>query len=288
MKVLVLSDLHLDFWRGQGRDPLPDLDASVAGSVAHCIVAGDLTNKAVVRWPHAIEWLAVRFPNARIHVLPGNHDYYGGQIDREDKLAEVAASAGADMVQKRVLDIGGVRFLCCTLWTDFRLNGEVLRFGAMHDAKTVMNDYQQIRIGAKGYRRITPEHVARIHDDHRAWLEAELHRAGPGRSVVVTHHAPHPDCLFSRSAPAAAAYASDLSALIARYQPAAWIYGHTHRPTDFSLGDTRILGVSIGYPFEHSPGHPMRPLMILDTHDLQPGMDGDPQRDATAPRAMGA
>lgn len=270
MKVLVLADLHLDTWSGTGRDPLAHLDPATAASVDHCIIAGDLTNKGAARWTSAIEWLTASLPKARIHVIPGNHDYYDGQIDREDKLAEAAAAAGADLAQKRVIEIDGVRFLCCTLWTDFRLNGEALRFGAMHDAGNLMNDYKRIRIEREGYRRIGPGHVARIHDEHRAWLEAELALGDPGQTVVVTHHAPHPDCLGSTMAPVAAAYASDLSALIARHQPAAWIHGHTHRPVNFTLGETRILNVSIGYAFEHRPDHPPKVPMILETGAFQP------------------
>lgn len=268
MKVLVLADLHLDFWLKSGRDPLADLRAEQRSDVAHCIIAGDLTNKAEKRWPGALQWLADRLPEAKLWVIPGNHDYYDARIDREDKLAAAAARAGAQWAQKRAIDMDGHRFLCCTLWTDFALHGEARRLGAMREAEGAMNDYRYIRVESGGFRRLKALDVADIHLDHRAWLEAELSRGALGEVVVVTHHAPHPDCIRDARAPAVAAYASDLSRLIDRHQPAMWIHGHTHYPVDFVLGRTRVTNASVGYPWQRPDGVDGRFFTLIDTDSL--------------------
>ncbi len=51
--------------------------------------------------------------------------------------------------------IGDVRFLGCTLWTDFGLLGADARAIAMFEAKTTMTDYKKIRMNPS-YRKLTP------------------------------------------------------------------------------------------------------------------------------------
>ncbi len=277
MKLLVLADLHLDHWLMEKRDPLCELDQATRSNVAHCIVAGDLCNKGHKRWTSCLEWVASKLPNAQVWVFPGNHDYYDGRIDREDKLEAAAESVGAHFAQKRSIEIDGHRFLCCTLWTNFNLFGEPQQWAAMHDAGRVMNDYRYIRVERKGYGRLEPRESAAIHADHRGWLDAELAKPFDGETIVVTHHAPHPKVLSRAGNSIDAAYASDLSRLIERHQPAWWIHGHTHRPTDFVLGRTRVANASTGYPEECPEGTGGRSFVLLDTdhlveHDLR--LDG--------------
>ena len=54
MPVLVIADLHLDFWLRVGRDPLAALSSDVLEALDALIIAGDLSNKPKVRWPHML------------------------------------------------------------------------------------------------------------------------------------------------------------------------------------------------------------------------------------------
>jgi Icc-related predicted phosphoesterase len=102
-----------------------------------------------------------------------------------------------------------------------------------------------------GFRRITPYDIMKVHAAHRAWLEAMLAKPFAGRTSVVTHHAPMPN-LFNDYLPMLEpAYASDLSEIITQFQPAAWMYGHTHVTASVTCGATRVQNVSIGYPFQN-------------------------------------
>ncbi len=245
--VLVLADLHLDEWLDKGRDPFAFLDPAKLASLEALIVAGDLSNKPKVRWPRMLAHLGQYVPLSRIHVLPGNHDYYDHVLDGDERLARICTEAGAHFAQKRVIVFGATRYLCCTLWTDFAIRGSVE--GGMYEAGKWMHDYQYIRMGSERYRRIHPIDVARVHADHRAWLEARLAEPFDGRTIVVTHHAPLGACLRDGHG-VASAYASDLSGLIDTYQPYRWLYGHTHHPCALQRGRTDLQNVSIGYPHE--------------------------------------
>jgi hypothetical protein len=45
-----------------------------------------------------------------------------------------------------------------------------------------------------------------------------------------------------------AAYASNLDELVAASRAKLWIHGHTHRPTNYWIGDTRVISNPRGYP----------------------------------------
>lgn len=251
MKVLIIADVHFDFWRDAGRDPFAGLSEADWSGVEAVIIAGDLTNKPRVRWKYAIRHVARHIDPGQVHIIPGNHDYYDFQIDRDDRLAEIARSEGAHFAQKAEILIRGGRFLCCTLWTDFGRNGDVA--GSQAIARERMNDYRYIRNAGAGYRRIRPSETVQIHQDHRAWLDDRLSRPHPGPTIVVTHHCPHPKLISEGPGDLAPVYGSDLTRLIHRYQPDAWFFGHTHHPGEVTEGRTRIQNVSLGHPDQISP-----------------------------------
>lgn len=246
MPVLVIADLHLDMWLQAGRDPFAALSLELLGSLDAMIVAGDLSNKPKTRWSHMIRHLARYVPADRIHVLPGNHDFFDHVLDGDDRLAEICTGSGANFSQKSVVAIGDTRFLCCTLWTDFQLHGDPGR--AMMAAQRDMNDYRYIRLAGAGFRRIRPSDTAYIHADHRAWLEEQLALPFLGKTVVVTHHCPHPRMVGERRGDLDAVYGSNLLPMIERYAPDAWLFGHTHWRVEGVVGRTTVRNVSLAYP----------------------------------------
>lgn len=146
MHILVTADLHLDLWQRTGRDPFAAL-APVLGAVDALIVAGDLTNNPLRHWPDALVRLSRLIDPAKVHILPGNHDYYHFRLDGDDRLRAMVEEAGMIWAQKAEVLLDGVRFLCATLWTDFRLTGDATAAG--NAARQAMNDYSLILRNAR-------------------------------------------------------------------------------------------------------------------------------------------
>ena len=79
-------------------------------------------------------------------------------------------------------------------------------------------DYAAIRVddpytsNSRGTRRLAPMDTLLIHRRHRAWLRRKLAEPCDGRTVVVTHHAPHRGSLSARYADdwASGAFVSEL------------------------------------------------------------------------------
>ena len=117
---------------------------------------------------------------------------------------------------------------------------------AMDAASRTMSDYQRIRCGASA---LTPSQTLNLHQLSRAWLDSALGEPFPGKTVVVSHHCPHPNSIEANYAdsPANPGFASDLTDLIQRHAVDLWRHGHTHRSLDHLVGATRIVCNPRGY-----------------------------------------
>jgi len=239
MKLLVLSDLHLEVWR----DHLPRIDVS-ASMPDVVILAGDIHTKF-----RAASWAAEIFPALPIVYVAGNHEFYGEAVE---KTGQEIARECARYPNIRYLDCGeyiydNVRFLGATLWTDFALFGSDRKWSAMLDARTVMNDYHRIRVASAGYRKLHPQDTARLHTEQRAWLAEKLDEPFAGRTVVVTHMAPSMRSIAPKYAadPVSAAFASNLDELIVKAD--VWVHGHTHTSFDYEVEGCRVVANPLGY-----------------------------------------
>jgi Icc-related predicted phosphoesterase len=242
MRIWILSDLHLEC--ADLREPLEPPQADV------CVIAGDLCRGI----DNGVRWLARHIAPAMPCVyVAGNHEFYKGSIQEGMAAGRAAAqdSPGVHFLENDAVTIGGVRFLGATLWTDFRLQGSPE--AAMDHARRRMNDYRQISWQKNPWKRFLPFHAYRLHQDSRAFLEREL-SSNPGPTVVVTHHLPHPLSFPERfnGDLTNAAYASDLSSVVATGAPALWVHGHVHDSCDYVIHNTRIVANPRGYSDENS------------------------------------
>lgn len=245
MKLLALSDLHLEFLPDGYRLP------PIASEFDVMVLAGDIYRPL----NRSLKWLARErdggaFNGRPVIFVPGNHEFYKSHIAWQMPEAEqLAATLGISLLAPGCVTIGNVRFIGATLWTDYALNGDA-RFAKM-TAQADLNDHRLIRFSEGGKTtRFTPSHAEMLHRRDLAFILDRLAESHAGPTVVVTHHAPHPGSVADRYAGQAltAAFASDLSAIILKYQPELWIHGHDHGSHDYMVGRTRILSNQAGYP----------------------------------------
>ena len=276
--IAVVADTHFDNWGRWAVDPLTAAGLDILISQREpdlLVVAGDLSNDPVRTWPSILTRLGRLIDPAKIIIVPGNHDYYSFRLDGEHRLRELCSDAGARFAQKEEVRIGKTRILCCTLWTDFALTGDVPR--AVETASRVMNDYRLIRTGEPGLpftqqqtRLITPRDILALHRDHRAWLETALrapHFAGDkGTTVVITHHGPSPATAAGEIDSLTPAFHSNLNDLIIETGPDVWFFGHSHRRCRATVGRTDIRCLSIGYINEQGTySLSLKPMTFFET-----------------------
>lgn len=226
MLIHYFSDLHVEFGSGElARRLAGNRDADVI------ICAGDLKPSGEAgRYLHLLDDLT-RCP---FLFVPGNHEYYGtGKETLDRELAEQRYS-NVRILNRSTTRIRDVLFLGATGWWE----------KASVKSRLIMNDFvaihdiQQAGYGAEWGR-----------EDKRFFADTLL-RAAEDRVVCISHHAPSRRS-FSPSQVWRVqndCYANQWDEMIMEYQPAVWIHGHIHDPSnDYLLGKTRVISNPYGY-----------------------------------------
>ena len=251
MKVQILSDLHVEFGN---RLPPPAHGADVI------VLAGDI---APYR-PDVLKMVGGTYSGRRVLYVPGNHEFYGGDIDTvSEAMTRDCATIGLEFLDRRAVTIDGVRFIGATLWTDFALDGSAAVVAAQQTARQGMPDFRVIRQAGLAF---SPQESVRRHDADRDFIEQELRGAADAdlTAVVITHHAPTPRSIrpWYQGNALNPAFASRLDALIAKHAPPLWIHGHMHDSIDEQVGETRVVANPGGYTATENP--PFDPTLCVD------------------------
>ncbi len=247
MKLLILSDLHLEF--------LPLVPAASEADVV--VLAGDIDLGV-----RGISWGRRSFPDHEVVYVAGNHEFYGNDWDTLlDDLREEAHRHRVHFLENDAVDISGVRFLGTALWIDFDFFGTDKRADAMRVAQEYMTDYVRISVSRSqtgfdqvngklrtdGQSLLVPELVRARHLASRSWLKARFGESTDKKTIVVTHFLPSGQSVADRFKQdlTSAAFASDLDSLMGN--AALWVHGHTHDSFDYTLNGTRVVCNPRGY-----------------------------------------
>ena len=234
MKVALVSDIHLsvDFL------PFPSMEADVL------VLAGDIARPA-----DAIEW--ARSTQIPTLYVAGNHEFYGSDLSTTyERLIRLAEGTKIHVLERSEWHHRGVRFLGCTLWSDYRFfTSANARVKGLGDAVKYIHDFSRIKVAPDFDDPFSPALSQLLFTQSVAWLEECFRRPHLGSTVVVTHFAPTPQSIAARFRESSinASFVSDLTKKIQAWQPDLWLHGHTHDSFDYRLGRTRIVCNARGY-----------------------------------------
>ena len=225
MRINYFSDLHLEF----GEQALPKTNADIV------IAAGDIGV-----FNQGVEWLKAL--NKPVIYVAGNHEFYSYEYQKVlHKLREECAGTRIHFLEKDRFIFQGVRFLGCTLWADLYAEGEKKADLLGH----AVNDFHRIMYAGQLFN---PQQFTELFQESKTWLQRQLAQPFPGKTVVVTHHAPTEwSWIKTPNAIKKLAYCNDLKPLFHEYEIAAWFHGHVHNLGDYRIADARILSNTRGY-----------------------------------------
>ena len=259
MKVKIASDIHLEhFTSGQ---PLPDL-----GRGDILILAGDILCARHLKTEGYLKHLYLSFFEncsknfGEILYVLGNHCFYGYNYEGTFNTIKKHLPDNFHLLENDTIKINETSFIGFTFWTDFRNENPL----DMMEANGYMNDYKVIRIGSK-YRKLNPDDTLGFHKKSKAYLLNKLKELKDENVFVISHHSPTlqsiPGELKTNSCNAA--YCSDLDDLILAHPNIKhWVYGHSHSPKDFYIGECRVINNAMGYPGEYMKYNPHLVLTI--------------------------
>lgn len=250
MKIAIASDMHLE--HGGWDFDFPEADVLVlAGDI---LVIDDLRKS----FEFTIHGVAARnflieASSLYKHVVyvPGNHEFYGGCVDNSSEIVfkffKENGITNISYGSKESITIDDVTFIFATLWTDLNKSDPMVVVSAN------MADYDHIMIldsdTRSGDRYLTSMDTAKIHIEHKNFIEYKLHHCSE-KVVVVTHHAPNMMSCENNMTSVSDYYycCTDLDDLILdnpsiKY----WIHGHLHTRRAYTIGDTTVISNCRGY-----------------------------------------
>ena len=258
MKIHLLSDIHLELGPKRRERWQPEvLDADVT------ILAGDID-----QGPRVVEWASRAFPG-RVLIVAGNHEFYGGHLQRTARKMREASTNRVQFLDCDEAVIDGVRFLGGTCWTDFEglFEGQAperhewLRTMSRSFVQAGMTDYRRIRTAREGkpFARIISGDTAALAVRFKSWLADKLSEPFDGQTVVITHHAPLRSVAYPSRATLSpmdlldAGYCNEWPELVA--PPVnLWVWGHTHEAVDTTRSGVRLVSNPCGYSYGEDTG----------------------------------
>lgn len=293
MKVAVCSDLHLEFGPLTLENP---------GDVEVLILSGDILverdleiydrrqiemgfmQPKSVRLHEFFERVCFEFPHV-IYVM-GNHEHYHGDfaMTASELKRKLAHYTNLHILDREIFDLGDVRFIGSTLWTDMNKEDAI----TLYHMRTMMNDFRIIKNTSKQvsfkkdvlidkptgmsdeeflalptsqrFKQVfttrpatfSPEDAVEEHRKCLGYIKLMYEETPPWKSIVVVgHHTPsHTSChpRYKDDQIMNGGYHSDLSEFILdRPGIKLWTHGHTHENFDYMIGSTRVVCNPRGY-----------------------------------------
>ena len=255
MNIQLLSDLHLESNPHFVPQPAPGADVLVlAGDIGSYQNGSSLTRLGIADFGLA------RFANWPVPVVfvPGNHEYDALDFaEAHHRLRDTCSRLGLVWLEQETTQIAGVRFVGCTLWTDFDALTSVLavtsevtfgqQLAAREKAFRAADFALKKNHALVGGKPMLAEAVRELGLASQAWLRKTLSHPFNGKTVVATHFAPSllsADPRFGIT-PGTAGFCNALDDML----PLAnlWLHGHLHCPSDYKAAGCRVVANPLGY-----------------------------------------
>ncbi len=257
MNIQLLSDLHLESNPHFVAQPLAGADVLVlAGDIGSYQPGSALSRLGIEDFglsrfsPLPVSQGGADWPTP-VLFIPGNHEYDGQDFDVASKrLREACERWGLTWLEQSCWVLQGVRFVGCTLWTDFdALNGDSLtaslsgREKAFRAANHYLRKNHSLREGVP----MLAAEVRELGLQSQAWLRGTLSQPFDGSTAVVTHFAPSLMSADPRYGltPGTAGFCNHLDDLLPSAQ--LWLHGHLHCPQDYLSQGCHVVANPLGY-----------------------------------------
>lgn len=239
MKIKLVSDLHLE---GSSFDSSQIAFDENGNLVDVIILAGDISVH-----PELLDRHTYNIPeNIPVIYVPGNHEYECKIFN--DVIPNIKKTLPFDnwyILNNETIIIGDTRFICATLWSDLMGNGDSLYEANYEQAQLILKTQKTfIRLDDGKKIPFGVEHMLAEFKKSKEFIIKELSSPFSGKTVVVTHFAPHIQST-EKKYKLSGYWASDLSDIMDGVD--IWCHGHIHSTSNYHIGKTKILANPRGH-----------------------------------------
>lgn len=241
MTIQYASDLHLEFGENskwlKDNPLIPSADILVlAGDIGYL---GDANYKTHPFW----DWASANYK--RGIVVPGNHELYKFFDINElqeawtlDIRHNIRAYYNSVIALDEETDL-----IVSTLWAKIPPSEEYLTEHCVSDFKRIRN----------GEHRLSSQRFNDEHERCRRFIEKSVADSIAKNIIVATHHVPSFELMADefKGSSINGAFTVELGNYIVNSRISYWIYGHSHRNIDMTIGNTKCVSNQLGYVFQN-------------------------------------
>lgn len=241
MRLQYASDLHLEFGANSKwlkENPIiPSADILVlAGDIGYL---GDTNYQTHPFW----DWASENF--RQVIVVPGNHELYKFfDINQLHDGWSLEVRPNVKVCYNAVVPLDEeTDLVASTLWAFVPPAEENL-------TERCVSDFNRIR---NGEFRLSAQRFNEEHLKCRAFIEKAISESKPSKIIVATHHVPSFELMSPefKNSSINGAFTVELGNYIAESPIDYWIYGHSHRNIDKTIGRTQCVSNQLGYVFQN-------------------------------------
>ena len=256
MNIQLLSDLHLETHPHFVPEFAPGADVLIlAGDIGSyqegsmLVTQGD-HDFGLARFSPRADLAAWPVP---VFFVPGNHEYDGMPFEEAHaRLQETCERLQITWLHRRVKVMNGVRWIGCTLWSDFEAlvphQGPLTQqLKAREKAERAADFYLRKTGTTLDGKPFLSDAVRAQAQADQAWLTQALSEPFEGVTVVVTHFAPSLKSADPRYGltPGTAGFCNALDHLLPKAN--LWLHGHLHCAHDYVHAGCRVVANPLGY-----------------------------------------
>lgn len=240
IRLQYASDLHLEF--AENGSYLKHHPLQVAGDIL--VLAGDIgyLNDENYSCHPFWDWASGNYE--QVIVLPGNHEFYKNfNLDSLSDGWTFNIRTNVVCYYNAVIPITKhTEIIATTLWSNIKRQDAF-------QTELGVSDFRRIKYGKNeslNWTRFNMEHVRCL-----KFLKESISKRDVEHIVVVSHHVPSFELLSPefKGSPLNGAFTVELSDYIIESPIDYWIYGHSHRNIDKTIGETKCITNQFGYVF---------------------------------------
>lgn len=241
MRIQYASDLHLEF--GDNTKWLKE--NPLVSSADILVLSGDIGYLGDANYlTHSFwDWVSANF--RQVIIVPGNHELYKFfDINELHEGWTLEIRPNVKVYYNSVIHLDEETDLIASmLWAYVPPSEEYLTERCVSDFKRIRN----------GEFRLSAQRFNKEHMKCRTFIQNALEESKAARIIVATHHVPSFELMSPefKNSSINGVFTVELGRFISDSRIDCWIYGHSHRNIDKTIGNTRCVSNQLGYVFQN-------------------------------------